>query len=683
VVRLRAVNWNIFKNSSVADVRQAPASAGIVKAYRASGIVDIGTTVLVTPVAVTVLTGGMIEVGDTVWLNGDSTLTMTCTAVSSTTVTLNSTTGSSIPVVSLDRLVPTTTRPVLYQDPFADTEVTPTNSQIVLDSSGEGVFYCAEAVVDCQISGTGLTTEWVWDVDCGADDSGYPTINVNEFLDEDDPIQAAIDTVPAGGARVVVPMGTWTRSTPLYLPCDRPMILEGELGTDGFTGGNNYGTRILNTANTNGILVRGNFQEVKNLLYQNTSGGAAAAEKSGFGIRIGRRDVVDPHPHPGTSATDTEYTKGATGAQRNVRLENTVVINAPGWGLYIPGAGNQSDGATAEEEAIAASTISFWVDLDRVYIHQSKKYGACFVGANNTTITMSACKFMHQGCDDGGSASNFDSYYLYNGGAQNLTLTNNTTFEGLSPDTYPWVVHRDAQNTVMDNCWFEDDRTNASSKDPTYFVDMVGTNRGGYFGKNFFVRGSGCNGYMRIFRANGTAFENFVFGPNFGLSGSATHSANAYPNGTYSPDLAMFDIAAGSARWITVESQGYYYDSARTTHYPFYWDNLASGSVSGHFADSWRMPGGSGKPTGVMGVQNGAVYMDWAYQGVASLGQLLYYWGGTNPGYRQVNNVPLMTTAQRNAGTFIAGDLAWITDGSGPRLEMCSVSGSPGTWLPT
>lgn len=677
---LRAVRFNILKDASLSDVRQAPAAAATIKAYLQSGVVEIGTTVAVTPTVVTLLGPGRIEAGDTVWLNGDSTAHMTCTSVSSTSITLNSTTGSEILVSELDRLVPTTRRPVLYQDPFGTTPVDPTNSQIVIDSSGEGVFYCPETLIDIQISGTGLVTEWNWDIEAGEISQNFPVINVNAFLGEDDPIQAAIDSTPDGGARVIVPEGEWERTTTLYMPCDRPLILEGEGAWDAISP--YRGTRIIWTTNVSMLAIRGNFQEVRNMYLGNTSGGVAAAEKEGYGIRIGRREMTDPHPMPGQDAV-TETVQGGSRTIRNVLIENVVVHNSPGWGIYIPGYGTQSDMVTAEEDTNL--NHAFWIDLKRVYTNGAMKYGGMFVGGGVTTVTCDACKFMHNGYGDtSGTGATLDAYYVFLSGCVGTRFVNNTTLEGFSPDTKAWLALFNTEDTQIDEVWFEDDRTSAvGSKDPTYYVDILGTvNRGGSLTRSHFYRNSGSNGYFRIFR-QATPLQNFTIGPNYGAHAGATHTAAAYPSGSYT-DTAMFSLTTGTAKWVNIVNSGSYYDQTRSEHYPFTWTGIAGASISGYFYDVFKLPfSGGGNPSSatIGGQLNGALVLDNQYRGQAGQGQLIYWWGGTNPGWKATNNVPFVTNGERALWTnCVPGDLAWVTD-AGPRLEICTVGGSPGTWV--
>lgn len=679
---LRAVNFNVLKDASLSDVRQAPAAAATVKAYLQSGVVEIGTTVDVTPTVVTLLGAGRIEAGDTVWLNGDSTLHMTCTSVSSTSITLNSTTGTGIPVLELDRLVPTTSRPVLYQDPFGTTPVDPTDSQIVIDSSGEGVFYCPETLIDVQISGAGLTTEWHWDVEAGEISTSFPVINVNAFLGESDPIQAAIDAVPLEGARVLIPRGVWTRTTPLYTPVDRPMILEGDSPCD-LTAGEEPGTIIRWTTNVDMLAVRGNHQIVRYLILDNTSGAPSVAESEGYGIRISRWAITDPHPAPGTSTTATEYAKGITGAIRQVTIEDVYIIHAPGFALYIPGKGFQSDGVTAEDNSGGVSH-AFEIQINRCHLQNSRAHGLIWVGGGCTTTHFNRVMCFHQGATSDGNDPTFDAWYAHISGTYHVVF-DRCTFEGKSPNTYPWVRIHGTVGTQFTQCWWEDARQDAHT--PTYFLETTGSqqNRGFQFLQNHLVRSAGAGGLWHVLKCT-TGIRNALIGMNDGQNAGQTRSAATYPSGTYT-NTDHFSLNTTSEN-VTVLSDGHYADNSAGSIgiWPFSFVNVPSKSTVINRLGV-RVPGAVYTELGgSFGFSNGNIVMDYGLNTIASggVGVLEYYWGGSvNGGLRLINNAPSLTDSERDTRAslkpWIKGDIIWNL--SSEKVQIYgTVAGVPG-WI--
>ena len=480
----------------------APAASAFVEAYRRSAVVSTMTELFEQDtIAIPVSDAGDLAADDLLRIVGrdypDYQLSVVSINAERTVVTAQNY-GAYVALAPGEKLSPTGDAPALYRDAnlaHAYGDVIPRT-----DSAGRWEFYAASPALDVFVSGGGLGGE----VHHRAR-AGFPLARATSMLDVRDyaSIQAAIDALPAMGGTVFIPAGVWSLSETLYTPCDRPCHLLGE----GSNHEGDKGTVLVWTTNTGLLRVRGNDSSVRNLVLRNDSGGSASEEHEGYGIHIGRRDVVDAHPHPGTSTTATEYAKGGRHPLCTVQVEDVVVIGAPGWGLTIPGFGN-TQSETPEHGRVEASnseegTLSFWIHVNRTKIIKSKRYGGIFVGTGCTTIYFRGGACLYHGRDEASATSR----YAYIRGASQVVFEQ-YTFEGTSPlgtgaagTTAPWVRLVATEAIVFDTVWFENDPHHVgddqTSYSPEYFLLLETRNRSVSIRNPLFARHGLAQGYLR------------------------------------------------------------------------------------------------------------------------------------------------------------------------------------------
>ncbi len=426
-------------------------------------------------------------------------LTVISVDIDRTTLTLQNQ-GAYVALAEGGKLLPTTDPPALYRDAnlsYAYGQVLPRT-----DSAGRWECYAAVPWLDVLLTGGGLTGE----VHRRAI-RGFRLSGPNALLDVRDypSIQDAIDALPSAGGTVFIPAGVWYLSQTLYTPCDRPCHLLGE----GSNHEGDKGTVLVWTSNTGMLRVRGNDSSVRNMVLRNDSGGSASEEHEGYGIHIGRRDVVDAHPHPGTSTTATEYAKGGRHPLRTVRLEDVVVIGAPGWGLTIPGAGfiqtEAPEYGRVEQSASEEGTLSFWIHVIRTKIIGSQGFGGIFVGTGCTTTYFSDGATLAHGVGQ----SSVPAFYAYIRGVTHHCF-HRWTFEGTSPagnsggTSRPWVKFVGCESVVLDTVYFENDKhlspthpVDGDAYSAQYFVALSVRNRSVSIRNVFFARHGVSGGMLR------------------------------------------------------------------------------------------------------------------------------------------------------------------------------------------
>jgi hypothetical protein len=501
---------------------------------------------------------------------------------------------------------------------------------------------------------------------------GQAHLNANHFTST----QAAIDAIPIAGGSVYIPRGIYTHTVALYTPCDRPVHIYGERPTNIANVMQNAGTVLKWTANCDALRIRGNFSSVRNLMLWNTTGAVAADEESGRGITVGRRSIVDAHPHPGTSGTDTEVVKGSGDVFKGCLIEDVFVYRMPGWGLSVPGFGFRTNASTAEPGKIDTVTLSIWVFCNRTYITESQKFGNVFLGAGNADNVFDRCCIGAVGEQQ----VNTPGFYIYDGGSSH-TVWNSCTIEGLDAGTIPWIKLYGTEDVVFRDCWIEEDYINpaVSNPDPGYFIHFAGFNRGGLIDSCHFARSAANAGRLRLIKigasatlfagANGIKIDNPMV-----TSNSAVVTAWGPPavyieaahidfgnGGTYKHGNRMCSLLGGII-----------WDQARGEVVPISVVNVGRANfvVTGN---TLRVPGAADLTVMEGGeVDNGAITVAWSRQPGDAIGAGNFYWGGNiEGGWRLFNNVPNMTKAQRIPAAFVVGDIVWITDATaGKELQM-------------
>ena len=234
-------------------------------------------------------------------------------------------------------------------------------SSVTVDSAGGVSFYSAETLFDYEVTGTSAGSAAGFYPDAfGGGAPGTSWLNARSFPS----IQAAIDALPPWGGTVFLPAGLYSLTETLYTPCDRPCHLLGEGRHDNPI----FGTVLQWSTNVGMLRVRGDFSTVRGMTLRNTSGGAAAREDQGYGIAIGRRGVVDAHPHPEpvTNTAATENARGRHAPTHSILIEDVAIEAAPGWGILISGLGKLSDETTSEYDVVQpSSTEGGTLNLDR------------------------------------------------------------------------------------------------------------------------------------------------------------------------------------------------------------------------------------------------------------------------------------------------------------------------------
>jgi hypothetical protein len=668
---------SVYKDRSGSDKAQVPAGGASVGVYRQGATVNGNVTVTTAGagVLVTVFNMGGLLNGDALQLNTDSTKTMAIVSTtgypSDTQIFVKSTNGQSIVLVTGDRLVPTGSRPACYSDSLGINNLGDTLT--VSSTNGAAEAYIAAPRFDYIISGSGITSSLVIDNEGGWVVDGLAWRNAKNYTS----IQAAIDSLPAQGGTVYVPSGqNWVVTDTIFTPCDRPCHLIGDAG-DFY---NDAGTRVVfNTAN-DFIRVRGSFSSIRRMKLIQGTANLAANEETGRGIQIGRRAIVDPHPHPGTDPTKTEVQQNANEGKvtRNVLIEDVVVKSTPGWGIFISGqaGGFLSDGSTLESgtSGITNGPLSIFVTLNRVWIGSPLKYGCFYVGAGNTTVRCYDCIFT-------GATSNTPRGYVYCQGVQ--VTFDKCTFEGQCPgSSTAWVRLLNQQNHLIDCWWEEDTGDGGSGHTPDWFVELgrsapnAMTADHASIIRPHWVReeGSGRPRLLRSISSRGTFIEHpwcvcsaaeaadaWVETNHIDLSGDVGPSHVVGPGVVHGTSFTGAGVG-----YIQYTGNGFSHGG-----------NLTQGLVAPQISQTDKGIANFGAARQVF--VNGAIWMNWDLTGNGTVGCLEYNWGGSNGGVRLINNAPNMTKAERdNRNTWKVGDVVYITNATNP-LQICTTDGGAAT----
>jgi hypothetical protein len=588
------------------------------------------------------------------------------------------------------RLRPINDLPGLFRDPrgLLPYGTTPPT----LDAVGYGYFYSPTTLVDFQLTGGGLPAPQLHtNRRCGWERGADTWRNANDYRS----IQDAIDSLPEVGGTVFIPAGVYDLTQTLYTPCDRPCHLLGE----GSSRTGSKGTVLRFSSNTGMLRVRSDDSSVRGLTLSMMASGVAASEHEGCGIFVGRREVTDAHPHPGTSPTATEYAKGGRTPLYRVVLEDLVVLESPGWGLSIPGFGTQSDTepeyGSVPPDLHEGGTLSFWIDVTRVQLVRARKYGALFTGVGCTTLRFSSGACLSQG---EGQTIALACYAHLRGTVQ--PVFRDWIFEGCSPVgdptglTKPWVSLVGCESASFETCWFENDpHYNGQTEieyNPQYFIHLSGTNRSATLRQLHLVRGGRNKSALRCVYCTDDGVDGLCIDQPYAIS-TTVLTQQSGSSGHYVPiDTRAFVLngesnPASGTRNIFVRAAGIATDASSAppqpelVRIPMTYDSIPVSASLTHRQTlraplSTRDERTNGLPdTNAMLAQSGAMAMEELVAGSLNTRALLFCSGGETK-WRLAINLPALSASQRNArGGWVTGDLILNTDY--PRVEVFDGSG--------
>ena len=624
--------------------------------YR-GGRITSGTTILDQDTGtVAVFDLGALAVGDAVYVNGDGAKELGVDSISGVNVTLSNASGITIGMSAGDNLLIASRAPEIFQDPLLSESFGTGVNSVALDGSGHGLFYTREPNVDLTWTGGSISgvavTPWVNGVPLSwINASGFPSI------------QAAIDSLPSQGGTIFIPAGVHTLTETLYTPCDRPCHLIG----DGGPHPAGLGTVLRWTTMVGMIRLRGDGSSIQRMTLDNTYSGSStpSAEDQGCGILVGRRDVTDAHPVPLATAT-TEYLAANHAPLQGILIEDVIIHSAPGWGLYIPGKGVTSDGTTAEPHSVDSNTtgeggtLSFWVDCKRVRITGSRKYGDCFTGGGCTTLFFENCAFLGVGAGQVDASG----YYVYVSGSVQTVFTH-CTIEGYSPTSKEWVKLSNAISAIIESCWFEEDSHGATtSYTPTAFVYVANGCSGGAIRNCHFVRGGVNNGLLKCIKLASSGVRGLLISEPFAISNTATRSTTSpFP---YLDTGGHVDLGGNDNADITIVGTGVVSDT--TGLVPLQYTSMpATSNIIGRVLN--KLPGVTddvvvmaSSDSKALAQVNGNLVLNWDLPlDSTAIAAAMYYWGGSQEGWRLTNNLPTLTTTQRDNGNhaWVQGDMIY------------------------
>lgn len=635
---------------------------------------------------VAVADAGYIQVGDILFMDTDTNVQLSVLSVSANRQSLTlQNYGGYTPVPAGARLRPATSPPAIFKDPRGLQPV----SAVTVDSVGYAQFFTSAPVVDLAVSGGGLTAPlMLTNRACRRERGADSWRNALDFPS----IQAAIDSLPAVGGTVFIPAGLYDLSETLYTPCDRPCHLLGE----GSSRTGTKGTVLRWSVKTGMLRVRGDDSSVKGLTLMMLASGTAATEHEGYGIFVGRRNVVDAHPHPTTSPSATEYVKGDQKPQLRVDFEDLVVMDAPGWGLVIPGyeedsEGNAEHGLVRPDVNQGGGTLSFWISVNRVQLMRSRRYGALFTGGGCTTIRFTEGACLLQGADQHTGVA---TCYAHLRGTTQPAFRD-WIFEGASPaddpegHQKPWVVLHGCDCASFEACWFEEDPHGPAGTDPyqpRYFLHLAGSNQSVTLSKLLMVRAGSNGGLLRCVYAEQGGVEGLYIDQPYAISSSPLTRQQGPPghfvpidseafvlNGEDEPESAenlnVFVRGAGIARNEVAHADAPDIATLPLTYAAVPLSATISNRHTLRTPLSTKAERTSGYPDNdAMLAQSGALAMEELAPGAVDSRALLFCSGGETR-WRLANNLPALTTAQRTArGGWVTGDLVLNT--TIPRVEV-------------
>ena len=679
-LELRRYETYLYKPKSGSDDAQIPLAGATLAVTRQGASVRTESELIYEQetAQVEVHDCGLIVVGDNLMRDFDDTVDLSVLSIASDrrSMMVQNVGGGAVQLAVGERLRPTTGHPSLYKDPRAKQSLaTPT-----VDSLGYVWFFTPATTVDFVVSGGGLASPRMYtDKPVGWRREGETWRNVNDYAS----IQAAIDSLPAEGGTVYIPAGEYTLTQTLYTPCDRPCHIVGE-GAQMDAGPS---TVLRWTTNTGMVRMRGDHSSLRGVSLRMDASGDASSEDQGYGVFIGRRGITDAHPHPGTSTTATEHAKYGNAPLKGMLIEDVHIFSSPGWGVTIPGFGEDSQGnAEAGRVTTAAQqTLSFWVDVRRVRVTGSRKYGALFTGGGCTTLFFDNCAFLHVG-DEGNFATRFYAYLRKTVGA----IFRNTTFEGASPPEpsgenappfNPWVRLVGCQSTTFETCWFENDPHYSGSTsvnyEPQYFIHLaavvdVPANQGVSVLRVHFARGGSNAGLLKLIYCDASGVVGVHVESPLVISNTPVISADEFIDAL--PIALNGSANTNTNAAFTIVGNGMIWDG--TPHSLLVATMPRKSTMLGR--DTVKLPVSTlteiqpgGGPGGGMLRQDGSMAIVELGLGGSSpaAGALMTYWGGRDVGWRLSNACPVLTTSERDARTtWVNGEM--IINSTTDKLEL-------------
>ncbi len=658
-LELRRYETYLFKPKSGSDDAQIPLTGATLAVTRQGATVRTQATLYEQDTTtVDVHDCGLIEVGEVLLANFDDAIELLVVSIAPDrrSMQLQNIGGFTALAVG-DRLRPTTGHPALFKDPRGQQALsTPT-----VDSLGYVWFFTGTKTVDFVVSGGGLSSPRMYtDKPVGWRREGETWRNVNDYAS----IQAAIDSLPAEGGTVFIPAGEYTLTQTLYTPCDRPCHIVGE----GAQMEARPSTVLRWTTNTGMVRMRGDHSSLRMVSLRMDASGDASSEDQGYGVFIGRRAITDAHPHPGTSTTATEHAKYGNAPLKGMLIEDVHILDSPGWGVTIPGFGETSSlvgtppAPQPEPGRVDNETLSFWVDLRRVRVTGSRKYGALFTGGGCTTLFFDNCAFLHVG-DQGNFATRFYAYLRKTVGA----IFRNTTFEGYSPPAptsgfNPWVRLVGCQSTTFETCWFENDpqpnATGLSHYWPQYFIHVaavegVPANQSVNLVRLHMARGGGNNGgLLKLIHCDAGGVSGFCLESPFVFSTTSVLANEEYIDSTPIVLNGAANTNANAA--LVILGNGLVWDgsphSLAIATTPHKSTLIGPDAIKLPVSDLNELQTG-GAPGGAMLRQNGSMAMVQLALGGSSpaAAALMSFWGGRDSGWRLANTCPVLTSSERDA----------------------------------
>jgi parallel beta-helix repeat protein len=315
---------NVFKDKSASDTAQVPAASATVTVYKEGAWTDGAGGTINDGVAgdITVHDIGTITTSDTLQYNTNTDITLSINTITGTTTINVTPNGGNLIWEAGNRLV-NLTAPTLYSDDQSGD--TKTNG-LTADATGRAWAYTDQKNVDYIVSGSGLTTTLY--SDHAVLQPGRPHIDVADYAN----LQDALDAVPAAGAQVFIPAGTYTYSAKVTIPSNchlkgagRNITILKQADsvdlTDVFqnsdtTNGNTFvtieditfdGNKANNTTTASTMLnwMAGGDLVIRNCEWKNNRGQALELESSGT-VDLARVWIVDCYFHDGAPSGVTE-----------------------------------------------------------------------------------------------------------------------------------------------------------------------------------------------------------------------------------------------------------------------------------------------------------------------------------------------------------------------------------------
>jgi hypothetical protein len=424
---LRRFEITVCKDKSAQDSAQVPAAA-TVDVYRQGATVRTAfnfPSILADPVSVEVYDTGRIQVGDALRVSQGAfvggVLTVDSIPDGSHLMVLN---DAVVSASAGDRLVPTSDRPTVYQNPLG------TGSGLHYTMSdattGRASGYIAEGRYDFRVSGTGFDDRMYRDAHGGVINSSGRAVNALDFPS----LQAAVDFLGADGGTVVIPRGTYNAETlPAYdghlvLPAqEKPIHLQGE----------GPGLTLLETSDGNAdmLVVQSRKSKISGITFDGSEQDGVS-QGGGRGIVVGTLGPAAPR------------------ILSEVTIEGCEVRETASWGLDLI-----SD--TTSEDPTEHS-LSIWTECVRLRIVAPRADGGIRIGPGNTTAYFKNC-----------SVVGFTGHGALVEPASGITFDGCTFEDSQDPVALTPYVRIRGFVVKLVNCWFEH-HSQPASGEFNYFI---------------------------------------------------------------------------------------------------------------------------------------------------------------------------------------------------------------------